>query len=101
MSMTVTELDGNETGNVIEVKVDLCLGKYFKVSFGDWLLSCPLGVEVLVACRPGDVPPLPGVELVQVDHRGPLAELDGVVGVETLQGLLKSVPEAAHAVQGH
>ena len=48
MSMTVAELDGDETGNVVWVKVDLCLVKYLKVSFGDWLLSCPPGVEVLV-----------------------------------------------------
>ena len=48
MSLTVAELDGDEIGNVVGVKVDLCLIKYFKVSFGDWLLSCPLGVEVLV-----------------------------------------------------
>ena len=58
-------------------------------------------MEVLVVCRSGDVPPLPGVELVQVDHRGPLAELDGVAGVEVLQGLLESVPKVAHAVQVH
>ena len=58
-------------------------------------------MEVLVVCRSGDVPPLPGVELVQVDHRGPLAELDGVAGVEVLQGLLENVAEVAHALQVH
>ena len=63
----------DNTGNVVEVKVDLCLVKYLKVSAGDWLLPCPLAVEVPVVCRSCGVPPLSGVELVQVDHRGPLA----------------------------
>ena len=58
-------------------------------------------MEISVACRPGGAVPHPEVKLVEVDCWCSGSELDGVAGVDLLEGALQCSVQIADVVKIH